>query len=177
MELCRSPKGARFLVPAVCSFNNGKRARTGEGLRRFWSTFPLARVPFWYRFFEPQPNGETQDVLGGMSPFAKRFVGCLSLRWLSHKAFASFQPQDGFPDTTSSPIVPFSLSVPILDKDKPFPMDTGLGKLSEWNQGTGRRIRCKSSSTAWASKGTLEQTPGFASPNGGWLTGKPTDWF
>ena len=28
-----------------------------EGLRRFWSVFPLTRVPFWYRFFEPQPNG------------------------------------------------------------------------------------------------------------------------
>ena len=27
-----------------------------EGLRRFGSMFPLARVPFWYRFFEPQPN-------------------------------------------------------------------------------------------------------------------------
>ena len=26
-----------------------------EGLRRFWSMFPLIRVPFWYRFFEPQP--------------------------------------------------------------------------------------------------------------------------
>ena len=25
-------------------------------LRRFWSTFPLTRVPFWYRFFEPQPD-------------------------------------------------------------------------------------------------------------------------
>ena len=27
-----------------------------EGLRRFWSMFPLARVPFWYRLLEPQPN-------------------------------------------------------------------------------------------------------------------------
>ena len=26
-----------------------------QGLRRFWSIFPLTRVPFWYRFFEPQP--------------------------------------------------------------------------------------------------------------------------
>ena len=26
-----------------------------EGLRRFWSMFPLARVPFWYRVFEPPP--------------------------------------------------------------------------------------------------------------------------
>ena len=28
-----------------------------RGLHRFWSMFPLTRVPFWYRFFEPQPNG------------------------------------------------------------------------------------------------------------------------
>ena len=27
-----------------------------EGLRRFWSMFPLTRVPCWYRFFEPQPH-------------------------------------------------------------------------------------------------------------------------
>ena len=26
-----------------------------EGLRRFWSMFPLARVAFWCRFVEPQP--------------------------------------------------------------------------------------------------------------------------
>ena len=26
-----------------------------EGLRRFWSICPLTRVPFWDRFFEPQP--------------------------------------------------------------------------------------------------------------------------
>ena len=26
-----------------------------EGLRRFWSMFPLTRVPFWHGFFEPQP--------------------------------------------------------------------------------------------------------------------------
>ena len=29
-----------------------------EGLRRFWSMFPLTRVPFWYRFFEPQPHAK-----------------------------------------------------------------------------------------------------------------------
>ena len=27
-----------------------------EGLRRCWSKFPLTRLPFWYRFFEPQPH-------------------------------------------------------------------------------------------------------------------------
>ena len=26
-----------------------------EGLRRFWSMFPLTRVPFWHQLFEPQP--------------------------------------------------------------------------------------------------------------------------
>ena len=25
------------------------------GLRRFWSMFPLTRVPFWYRVLEPYP--------------------------------------------------------------------------------------------------------------------------
>ena len=29
---------------------------TEEGQRRFWSMFPLTRVPFWYQFFEPQPG-------------------------------------------------------------------------------------------------------------------------
>ena len=28
-----------------------------DRLHRFWSMFPLTRVPFWYRFVEPQPNG------------------------------------------------------------------------------------------------------------------------
>ena len=28
-----------------------------EGLRRCWSMFPLTRVPFWLRFFGPQPYG------------------------------------------------------------------------------------------------------------------------
>ena len=27
-----------------------------EGSRRFWSMFPFTRVPFWSRFFEPQPG-------------------------------------------------------------------------------------------------------------------------
>ena len=30
-------------------------------MRRFWSMFPLSRVPFWYRFFEPQPCGCLKD--------------------------------------------------------------------------------------------------------------------
>ena len=28
---------------------------TQEGLRGFWSVFPLTKVPFWNRFFEPLP--------------------------------------------------------------------------------------------------------------------------
>ena len=28
----------------------------GGANRRFWSMFPLTRVPFWYRLFEPQPS-------------------------------------------------------------------------------------------------------------------------
>ena len=39
-----------------------------EGLRRFWSMFPLSRVPFGYRFFEPQP-------------FGSAFVFWVSLSW------------------------------------------------------------------------------------------------
>ena len=30
-----------------------------EGLRRCWSMFPLTRVPFWHRVFEPQPYMDT----------------------------------------------------------------------------------------------------------------------
>ena len=33
----------------------------GGGVRRLWSMFPLARVPFWYRFFEPQPFRDTEN--------------------------------------------------------------------------------------------------------------------
>ena len=36
-----------------------------QGVRRFWSMFPLTRVPFWYRFFEPQPVGTTSKVVAG----------------------------------------------------------------------------------------------------------------
>ena len=48
---------------------------TGGANRGFWSMFPLTKVPFWYWFFEPQPNlsaiigclretsSERQDVL------------------------------------------------------------------------------------------------------------------
>ena len=39
-------------------------AQKQEGLRRFWSMFPLSRVPFWYRFFEPLPS---------VSPLEPRF--------------------------------------------------------------------------------------------------------
>ena len=34
-----------------------------EGLRRFWSMFPLTRVPFWHRIFEPQPSGDKPRVI------------------------------------------------------------------------------------------------------------------
>ena len=33
-----------------------------QGLRKFWSMFPLTRVPFWYRFFEPQPDVQAFQV-------------------------------------------------------------------------------------------------------------------
>ena len=31
-----------------------------EGLRRFWFMFPLTRLPYWYRFFEPRPYEQHQ---------------------------------------------------------------------------------------------------------------------
>ena len=33
-----------------------------EGLRRFWSMFPLSRVLLWYRFFEPLPYGSNRAL-------------------------------------------------------------------------------------------------------------------
>ena len=43
---------------------------TQEGLRRFWSMFPLARVPFWYRLLS---HGHVLDsaclVSGGAGAF------------------------------------------------------------------------------------------------------------
>ena len=47
-----------------------------EGLRRFWSMFPLSRVPCWYRFFEPLPHSWKtqlcrQKVIQSEQPLAK----------------------------------------------------------------------------------------------------------
>ena len=39
-------------IPFGCGSKLNRRGYAGFG---FWSMFPLARVPFWYRFFEPQP--------------------------------------------------------------------------------------------------------------------------
>ena len=33
-----------------------------EGLRNVWSMFPLTRVPFWYRLFEPQPSISSGNI-------------------------------------------------------------------------------------------------------------------
>ena len=43
----------RFLQGSIWVWLNMKK----EGFCRFWSMFPLTRVPFWYRSFEPQPFG------------------------------------------------------------------------------------------------------------------------
>ena len=45
-----------------------------EGLRRFWSMFPLTRVPFWYRFFEPQPYYKSPSP---QSELRRAFAGAL----------------------------------------------------------------------------------------------------
>ena len=46
-----------------------------QGLRRFWSMFPLTRVPFWYRFFEPCATclnlGRPQRLPGARDSFAE----------------------------------------------------------------------------------------------------------
>ena len=36
-----------------------------EGLRRFWSMFPLTRGSFWYRLLEPRPYRKKQNSFGG----------------------------------------------------------------------------------------------------------------
>ena len=49
-----------------------------EGLRGFWSMFPLTRVPFWYRFFEPHPHpgvGGPPCRLGQIKARAHKGVG------------------------------------------------------------------------------------------------------
>ena len=35
-----------------------------QGLRRCWPMFPLTRVPFWYRLFEPPPNNRKRAAIG-----------------------------------------------------------------------------------------------------------------
>ena len=54
-----------------------------EGLRRLWSMFPLTRVPFWYRFFSPQPNvnpAESSLQVEWIGQISLNF-GYLPLRW------------------------------------------------------------------------------------------------
>ena len=45
---CSPPAPGRLTFGCGSKFNQ-------EGLRRCWSMFPLTRVPFWYRVFEPPP--------------------------------------------------------------------------------------------------------------------------
>ena len=47
-----------------------------EWLRRCWSMFPLTRVPFWYRFFEPQPFGDAARTLELQVCFCTRAHTC-----------------------------------------------------------------------------------------------------
>ena len=66
-----------------------------EGLRRLWSMFPLTRVPFWYRFFEPQPHGDlllghrlkmSRAGIRSINLTARAPPGPRSWRWLKPKA-------------------------------------------------------------------------------------------
>ena len=47
----------RYMCTSASQQMGVAQNQTGGVFRRSWSTFPLTRVPCWYRFFEPQPNG------------------------------------------------------------------------------------------------------------------------
>ena len=63
----------------------------GGANRGFWSMFPLTRVPFWYRFFEPQPfcsfaaSPHTNGVLASDLAWLRcmRFSPVGTHRWFS----------------------------------------------------------------------------------------------
>ena len=48
-------KSTRSRHPSDCHIWVWLKIHTGGANRGFWSMFPLTRVPFGYRFFEPQP--------------------------------------------------------------------------------------------------------------------------
>ena len=64
-----------------------------EGLRRFWSMFPLTRVPFWYRFFEPQPNGWCNCPKMGSHRFRPTAKNRSPFQELATEIFCSTCPQ------------------------------------------------------------------------------------
>ena len=53
--LYRAAGGGGSFVPTGRKIELGVAQKKQEGLRGCWSMFPLTRVPFWCRFFEPQP--------------------------------------------------------------------------------------------------------------------------
>ena len=98
-------KSQDAIPPQILSSRMGVAQINQEGLRRCWSMFPLARVPFWYRFFEPQPNKfaptdrtDPQFEARGQGPPAAHQAECLRPRrsWLSHpKGLSCRKPEFG----------------------------------------------------------------------------------
>ena len=81
-------KGCRFKVRVKWEWLKIKQ----EGLRRFWSMFPLTRVPVSYRFFEHSQMGE---------PFARGF-GFSQGQWYG----VTVSCWDSLNRTTKSPVPP-----------------------------------------------------------------------
>ena len=54
--LQKTQRGSHGLTTTLHYYTMAWLKMKQEGLRRFWSMFLLTWVPFWYRFFEPQPH-------------------------------------------------------------------------------------------------------------------------
>ena len=54
-----------FILGEHQTLTNGCGSKLSRrGCAGFWSMFPLTRVPFWYRFFEQQPNCPRESACG-----------------------------------------------------------------------------------------------------------------
>ena len=52
---------------ARCSYGYGSKLKSWDYIRGFVSLVPFTKVPFWYRFFEPQPYLATlRHMVGGL---------------------------------------------------------------------------------------------------------------
>ena len=62
-----------------------------EGFRRFWSMFPLTRVSFWYRLFEPQPNGLPRTMYSIKKAEFRRYLRLGSSLASRHGVYSIYQ--------------------------------------------------------------------------------------